>query len=325
MSKVNSVLAVDLGGTKLCVAAVNSKGTITIRRTEPVDQSTRLAPVQQMVRLAAELSEEIGDTQSIRAAGVVVPGLVRRDGTVWAPNLKGWSRIPLRRLLEKKIGVPVVVDDDRAGAVLGEVYSPKGAGQGKTDVISLIVGTGIGAGIVSGGQLLRGAHNLSGCAGWLVMAENPCGKGGHPTCLETFASGPGVARLAKAAIAAGDGGAMAAIRGRKVTSYEVARLARAGDPAAKEVWHHVAQLLGLTVANLISLFDPEVIVLGGGLAAVSDCFWKELKDTAMRRAQPLAAKQVKLVLSKLGNDANLFGASYLARKALAQPRKIGRN
>jgi glucokinase len=283
------------------------------RITELVDKGTKHAPLKQIARLAKGLGQKYRGTPFI-AAGIVIPGLVRQDGTVWAPNVPGWQRIHLARLLEQELAVPVVVESDRNGAVLGEVFSPRGTARGKSHVISLIVGTGIGAGIISDGKLFRGAHELSGCAGWMSLSlEGPVDieQLGY---LEAYAAGPGVARMASAAILAGNGGAMTAFGAGKITTYDLADLARKGDGPAREIWRREGQLLGVAVANIVSLFDPEMVVLGGGLIAVADRFWDELKRTALRRTQPIAAKHVKLVLSKLGNDANLLGAAYLARQ-----------
>ncbi len=116
------VLAADLGGTKLSAAAVNRQGKILARKTEPVDLSSTLAPVEQICRLAAAVAHRFGRTTPFAAAGVAIPGLVRRTGTVWAPNLPGWKSVPLARLLEGRLRVPVVVESDRNAGVTGEAW-----------------------------------------------------------------------------------------------------------------------------------------------------------------------------------------------------------
>jgi glucokinase len=147
------IVAMDIGGTKIAAGVVDRRGTIRRRVEEPVDGS-----VDQIVRIIESLEA------SPEATGIAVPGLVRRDGTVWAPNLPGWEDVPLARLLKRRLRVPVLVESDRNAVVLGEAW--RGAARGKRDVVALIVGTGIGAGILSGGHIVRGAHELSGCAGW---------------------------------------------------------------------------------------------------------------------------------------------------------------
>lgn len=284
-----AILAVDLGGTKVAVASIQPRGRkIRARLTEPVDTSSPEAPIGQIVRLARSLDDDL------EAAGIAVPGLVRRDGTVWAPNLRGWDRVPLAKSLRTRLRIPVTVESDRNAAVLGEVWA--GTGQGQSDVIALIIGTGIGAGILSGGRIVRGAHELSGCAGWMVVTEEENELTRTVGSLESVTAGPAIARLSK----------------RFSTAEDVAEAARKGDGAARAVFARVAELLGSAIANLISLFDPEMIVIGGGMAGAADLYLDDLRRFAMERAQPLAAKQVSIVVSKLGNDANLLGAAKVA-------------
>jgi glucokinase len=202
--------------------------------------------------------------------------------------------MPVARRLQQATGLPVVVESDRNASVLGEAW--RGAARGAADAIYLIVGTGIGAGILSDGRLVRGAHELSGCAGWMVFdAEGRCRS------LEQMAAGPAV----------GAAGSLA-LKKPNLTAREVLAAARRGYPAAREVVERAASLLGLAVANLISLFDPEVIVLGGGLGASGETLLGPLRRAALRWAQPLSAGQVRITASRLGARAPLLGAARLA-------------
>lgn len=280
------VVAIDLGGTKVAVASVDARGRVRGRVEEPVDTSSPKAPIEQMVRLARQASD--GD-----AVGVAVPGLVRRDGTVWAPNLPGWDRVPLARELRKRLRIPVFVESDRNAVVLGEAW--RGAAKGRSDVIVLIVGTGIGAGILSGGQLVRGAHELSGCAGWMVVADATNDATSRSGALEALVAGPAIARACRTASAA-----------------EAADRARNGDAKARQHFVRAAQRLGYAVANLISLFDPEVVVLTGGVTGAADLMFDEIREAARSRAQPLSYPHVEIAISTLGTDANLLGAARLA-------------
>ncbi len=277
-----SVFVAYLGGSKLAVAVLDRDGKVLARRSEEVDRSSREAPVEQIARLAAQLA---ANRYRFRAAGVAVPGLVRRDGTVWAPNLPDWEKVPLARLLRAKLRVPVVVESDRNAAALGECW--RGAGRGKSDVVVLIAGTGIGAGIVAGGQLLRGTHELSGCAGWMAVSDHDSSEVRKYGGLEAFASGPAVARAAHLDIVAGCGGKLGQCDPDAITPEEVAELARAGDQNARKIFRRVGKMLGLAVANLISLFDPQVVVLAGGLTGAADLFWDELGNVALSRCQPI--------------------------------------
>lgn len=311
MPAARTILAADLGGTKLSVALVDARGRILARQTEPVDASKPHAPINQILRQAKSLAENSRRKfGSFAAAGVAIPGLVRPNGTVWAPNLPGWERIPLARLLRERLRVPVVVESDRNAAVLGEAW--RGAARAKTDVIALLVGTGIGAGILSGGRLIRGAHELSGCAGWMVITEEEEDEFLRVGCLEALTAGPAIARAAREALSAGAGGELAKFGPGSLTALDVATAARRGDDVAHRIFEQAGRRLGLAVANLISLFDPQVVVLGGGLAGAAELFLDALERAARARAQPLAAPKVRIVTSRLGADANLLGAARLA-------------
>jgi glucokinase len=311
---VPHVLAVDLGGTKCSAAVVDWEGRIVSRRTTPVDLNSPSAPVHQIVQLVKDLAEHRKPKESFVAAAVAVPGLVRRNGTVWAPNLPGWKRMPLAKHLERSLGIPVVVESDRNAGLLGECWC--GAGKGKSDVIALMIGTGIGAGIMSGGQVVRGAHELSGCAGWLTVSLADVSNASAVGEFESLAAGPGVANTARKRLQGGEASSLSQFDLPKITAHEVAEAARKGDQLALDIFHRAGRLLGFGVANMVSMFDPEIVIIGGGMAAAADLYLDSLRAAMLERAQPLAAKKVKLVVSKLGDRANLLGCARLARQSL---------
>ncbi len=313
------VLAVDLGGTKLAVALANRDGKLLQRKNVSVDASSSLAPVKQIVELSRELVGGDGIKGKVAAVGVAVPGLVRRDGTVWAPNLNGWHKMALGKRLKTALSVPVVVESDRNAAVLGETW--RGAARGKNDAIVLMLGTGIGAGILSGGRLVRGAHELSGCAGWMVVTEGYDPEAQRVGQLESVAAGPAIALAAKKELARGNGGLLEVIPSESITAFEVAEAARRGDVLSIEVFLEAGRLLGYAVANLVSLFDPEIVVIGGGLARASDLFLDVLRKGTRERAQPISGKQVRVVASRLGGNANLLGVARLAWEIAPSPQE----
>jgi glucokinase len=287
------VVAVDLGGTKLATALVDDKGRLSQKTVTPVDTSTSSAPVKQIVKAVCALAPAAGGRKNIAGVGVAVPGLVRRDGTVWAPNLKGWVRMQLALRLRRALGLPVIVESDRNAAVLGEAWC--GAARGKRDAIVLMLGTGIGAGILSGGNLVRGAHELSGCAGWMVVRETQGRALPNVGQLESLAAGPAIAR---------------ALGSR--SAEDAAEAARRGDRPSIKAYQEAGRMLGYGVANLVSLFDPEIVVIGGGLAKASDLFLDALKKTVKEHAQPIAASRVRIVTSRLESHANLLGVARLS-------------
>lgn len=305
-----NVFAADLGGTKISAAVVSRRGKILARVTERVDTASKSAPVFQIARLAEQLARPHRVHEAFEAGAVAVPGLVRRTGTVWAPNLPGWESMPLRTRLERSLKIPFAIESDRNAAALGETWL--GAARGKSDAVMLILGTGIGAGIISGGKIIRGAHELSGCAGWLVVNDSYSNEVKHVGQLEAFTAGPGIARTAASHIKTGANGALGMYSPEDVTSRDVAEAARDGDPEALSIFENAGKMLGRAVANIISMFDPEVIILGGGMAGAIDLFMPSLNAVAREWAQPLAARQVKIKRSQLLGDANLLGAARLA-------------
>ncbi len=309
ISNQTQVLTIDLGGTKVAAATVSRRGKISTRITEPVDTSSKSGPIRQIQRMARELAQTRTVGKVFAAGAVAVPGLVRRSGTVWAPNLPGWEHMPLRTRLERALGIPFAIESDRNAAALGEVWM--GGARGKSDAVVLILGTGIGAGIIAGGQIVRGAHELSGCAGWLVVDDSFASEVRHVGQLEAFTAGPGIARAAAKLIQRGAKGPLGELTAQ-ITAKDVAKAAREGDQDAIAVFEKAGKMLGRAVANIVSMFDPEVVIIGGGMAATSDLFMPVLNAAMREWAQPLASRQVRIKVSPLKGDANLLGAARLA-------------
>jgi glucokinase len=303
-------LAVDLGGTKCSAAVIDRKGRIVSRRTVSVDLRSPSGPVLQILQLAKSLVGDKKPNDAYVAAAVAVPGLVRSNGTVWAPNLPGWKQMPLARRLRRSLGIPVLVESDRNAAVLGECWC--GAARGKSDAIVLMIGTGIGAGILSGGRIVRGAHELSGCAGWLTVTREEVALASEAGELECLVAGPAIARAAQKRLREGEASSLAQLDASKITAHDVAAAARQGDRLALDIFNLSGRFLGFAMANLISLFDPEIIVLGGGMAAVTDLYITSLRRAMFERAQPLAVTKVKIAVSKLAETVNLLGCARLA-------------
>jgi glucokinase len=307
---VSQVLAVDLGGTKCSAAIVDRKGKIVSCRTVPVDVSSRSGPVRQIVGLAEDLAGGKKPKDAYFGAAVAVPGLVRHNGTVWAPNLPGWEQMPLAKRLTRSLSIPVRVESDRNAAVLGEWWL--GAARGKSDAIVLMIGTGIGAGILSGGHIIRGAHELSGCAGWMTVTREEVLMAPGRGELESLVAGPAIAACAQQRLQLREASDLAQLDVARITAHEVAAAARQGDKLAVDIFNRAGRLLGFAVANLVSLLDPEVIILGGGLAVVADLYLGSLRQAMHERAQPLAADKVRVVVSRIADRVNLLGCARLA-------------
>jgi glucokinase len=302
---------IDLGGTKLALAAFTDDGEITFRQNIPIAgrQGTDVGALiaEQLRRLTAQ--------HQCEAAGVCVPGLYRSaSGTVWAPNIPGWDDYPLLDELRSALGprVRVTIDSDRAAYIMGETW--RGAARGARDAIFLAVGTGIGAGILCGGKILRGHGDVAGAIGWLALDRPFAPRYSQHGCFEDQASGPGLVRVAQDLLRA-DPSYDGALREKSPDHLDAADIfaAHAGDDAiALKVIDNAIELWGMAAANLVSLFNPEIIVFGGGIFGPAAKFLDRIRDEARRWAQPIAIEQVRFVVTSLGSDAGLFGAGRLA-------------
>ena len=288
-----SVVAVDLGGTKLSVALVDAAGAVSCRTKVPVASGDLHTSVDQLACAVREVTSQLPHAE-LRGVGLIVPGIYfAGTGEAWAPNLWGHANVPLRAELERALDLPIAIDSDRAGYVTGERWL--GAARGLNDVVFLAVGTGIGAGIIAGGRLVRGASDISGAVGWFAL--NPAYREIYHQmgCWEAEAAGPALARRLGATSAA-----------------EAVALAREGDAAAKRAVEESALYLGMGIANIVSILNPEMIVLGGGLMQAADLFLEPVRRVVVQWAQPVAASQVRIEVTQLGEDAGLLGAARLA-------------
>jgi glucokinase len=265
-------IGVDVGGTKLLAVALAADGTTelgSIRHPTPRGGDALLVGMADAV---AELSAELGLDDEVRV-GVGVAGLVDHRGVLrHGPNQPGVRELDVLGGLQARLGPRVVVDNDGNCAVRAERAS--GAAAGFDDVVLVTLGTGIGAGLVVGGQVVRGSNGMAGEPGHTTVDPNgppcPCGRRG---CWERYASGAGLARLARDAADAGRlSGVLAAVGGdvAAIHGEEVVAAARAGDAEARSVLDDFAWWTALGVANLIAVLDPEVVVLGGGLIEAAD-------------------------------------------------------
>ncbi len=287
IAAMSYVIAIDLGGTKISAALVDETGDVQRRAKVGT-------PKQGVAERIAEVVRSLNAASQATAVGLIVPGIYfPNGGKVWAPNVFGDEHYPLRRELEARLGTSVIIDSDRSGYVMGEQWL--GAAQGLSDVIFLAVGTGIGAGILSGGRLIRGPGGVAGAVGWFALTPEHKQIYSQIGCFEAEAAGPAVAR-----------------RFGAPDAEAVAAAARAGDPKALEAFARTAEWLSMGIANLISALNPQMIVLGGGLMQTADLLLDSIREYVPRYAQPIAARQVRIELTRLGEDAGLLGAARLA-------------
>ncbi len=251
----------------------------------------------------------------IRAVGVSVPGIYYADrGTVWAPNIPGWTDYPLGSRIRENFGerVSVRVDSDRACYILGEAW--KGRAAGCRNAIFVAVGTGIGAGILVDGHLLRGIGDAAGAIGWMALNRPYLSEYDDCGCFEYHASGAGIGKVARKLLASNAGyeGVLRSKAVADLTAVDIFKAEQAGDPIARQVLAESITFWGMAVANLVSLFNPEMIILGGGVFESAARFLPRIREEAECWAQPISVKQVAIETSLLGADAGLYGAARLA-------------
>jgi len=308
------LLAIDLGGTKLALAVFSQAGNLLYEEKISLDKR-KGTEVGRLIAagVAANLNKQ---GEEIEAIGVSVPGIYHRnEGTVWAPNIDGWENYPLLKEIRSVAGkIPVVIESDRACYILGEWW--KGVAQNCSDAIFLAVGTGIGAGILTGGRILRGANDIAGAIGWMAL-ERPfqheyqdCG------CFESTASGEGIVKMASQIISEKRSydGSLRTKSLNTLTALDVFEAYEKKDAVAEKVLHHCIEVWGMAVANLISLFNPQKIIFGGGVFGPAIKFIPDIKREAMKWAQPVSMQNVTIETSALGAHAGLYGAACTAIK-----------
>ncbi|NTV81607.1 MAG: ROK family protein [Candidatus Aminicenantes bacterium] len=314
--------AIDVGGTKIASALFTREGEIAARQKIAVDKAGGDAAAAQVAgRIEALEAAAATMGGQLATVGICVPGIAYSgSGKVWAPNIPGWDRYPLLEKIKEQdrghvplVRVPIVLDSDRSAYVAGESW--RGAAAGAKDVVFLAVGTGIGAGIIAGGRIVHGHEDIAGAVGWFGL--DPAFKPEYASmgCFEAEASGGSVARKARTRLAEGRPSSMLALAGgdlEAVTAEIVAAAARSHDPLALEIVAGAVTYLAMGIANIVSIMNPEAVVLGGGLFRAADLFLEPVRREFRRWAQPLAARTVRIELSLLGEDAGLYGCGKLA-------------
>jgi glucokinase len=314
-SRRRPVLAVDLGGTKIIAAVILSTGEILCRKYSLTLADEGHRPViDRLSSVVAETMAQAGlKTSDIAGIGIAVAGILDIDRGVvtTSPNLPQWHNVPLRDIFADRLGIVTYLINDANAAALGEHRF--GAGVGFENVIYLTVSTGIGGGIIIDGKLYSGADGCAGEVGHMTIEANGpqchCGNFG---CLEALASGWAVAKEAMMRINRGEKSSIIELVNgdlRNISAETVAIAARQGDQLAAGVVAKAANYLGIGLANLVNIFNPQLIIIGGGLSKMGDMLLKPSRKVLKERAFRLPARTVHIVRARLGSNSGMIGAA----------------
>ncbi|MEA2482897.1 MAG: glucokinase [Thermoleophilaceae bacterium] len=313
------VIGLDAGGTKLLAGVVDEAGAVLYRTVRTWPREAGREDV--LLRFQTAISEAMREVDGITAVGVGLPATMDLASGVAV----GCRHLPIagfafRDWLRGEVELPVFVDNDATLALLAEHRG--GAARGVRDAVLLTVGTGIGGGLMSDGRLVRGAHGAAGEPGHMsIDADGPECPGDCPGrgCLEAYVSGPVLARMGYEYAALADDynlGRVLAANG-ELTAADVVQAARSGDPGAREAIDRMGEKLGVGIAGLLNLLDPEVVVIGGGLGSDAGALLLEPAErTARARALEPAASAARIVAADLGEDAGMLGAALLAAEGV---------
>ena len=311
MTKIsnNHVLAADIGGTNTRMAVVNENGDIlTLLKKTTYCKDGRDKMIKFIVSCAEEtIKESRLPKEEICGMGIGFPGPLNVEtGTIFnPPNLNGWDNIPLRDILEKELRVPVAIENDANAAALGEWW--KGAGSGTSSLFCITLGTGVGGGLVMDGKIWHGASSIAGEIGHTTVIRDgiqcTCGNIG---CLERYACSGGILkRVNDALLREGDHAGLQPLKDLKQVSHMVMQ----GNEIVLNIIKETGVILGIAIANIANLLNPEIIVLFGGVTNLGENLVGPLKEEVNRRAFKKATESLRIELSQLGDNSGILGAA----------------
>ena len=303
------VIGVDIGSTNIRAGVIDEKGKILKRGRIKI--LPELKPERVVERIGVMIKRFLLNYHSVKGIGVGVAGIVNSsEGVVRIPpNLPQWKEVPLRDLMEKETGLKTAITNDVNAWTIGEFLF--GAGKGRRDIFCLTLGTGIGGGIISNGRLLVGANYAAAEFGHTVIKfDGPRCNCGNYGCLERFAGSKYIVDMAKRMIRKRE----SILKDKEEISPKVIAIAaKKGDKVAKEVMERVGYYVGIGIVNAIHMFDPEIVIIGGGVAKAGRVLLEPIKRTVSGRIMKLKERRVDIVLAKLGEGAGIIGASFFFR------------
>ena len=310
------VIGVDLGGTNLRTALLSPDGDVLDKHKEATLASAGWKQViaRLVENIQLQRASAVRKGLTVTGVGVGAPGVIQMDKgiVVKSPNFPDWNNLPLKEELEKALRVPVFIENDANAAALGEQW--RGAGRGINSMILLTLGTGVGGGIVLNNLIWQGADGMAGEIGHMTVIPEgrSCGCG-NTGCLEMYASARGIVQSYREALGIKNGGTAS-----EITSEQVYLAAREGEAAARRVMKDMGRMLGIGIANLINIFNPQMIVIGGGVKDAWELFIGATHEEIMRRAFRVPAERTEIVPSLLGDDAGMVGAAAVALQKIVR-------
>jgi len=315
MNKMKPVLAIDLGGTNIKSAVLLPDGRIIYFKNYPTPADK--GPREVVKKILFAIRDTLGktDLEVFRLSGIAIAAagiLDAKNGVVTSsPSLTGWHNVPLRDMIVGELGVDICLINDASAAALGEYRF--GAGRGTGNLVYLTVSTGIGGGIIIDGNLYNGTDGCAGEIGHMIIeAEGPQCNCGNFGCLEILASGTAMANEAKRRISRNETSCISEFAGGNsdnITAEIVALAAKQGDSLACEVINRAAYYLGVGLANVVNIFNPEVIIIGGGVSKMGDMLLRPARKVVKQRAFRLPVRTARIVRSRLGDKAGIIGAA----------------
>ena len=306
-------IGVDLGGTKLHAALFSPSGEIITERSVLLEGRTGSLVAELMAGVCLLLLEEQGVPagEEIKI-GISVAGIAdNRKDTVWAPNIPGWNSFPLKKYITGALpGAEAVIASDRTCYILGE--TSMGVARGFADAIYIGIGTGIGAGIMSDGRVIHGSADIAGAAGWMALQPPFIDEYSNCGCFETYASGTGIAAQARK---------LSGQPGVYPDAKSVFQAYERGNTVALMVIDKAVECWGMAAANLVSLFNPGMVVWGGGVFGPAVRFLDRIYYEACKWAQPISIRQCRFEASGLAQKAGIYGAGRLALEATGSYEK----
>ncbi|WP_139492171.1 ROK family glucokinase [Brevibacillus dissolubilis] len=316
------IVGVDIGGTGIKVALLNTNGDILHKSSEPTPvaagEDSVISKIVEMTN--GLLQKENASMERVVGIGIGVPGPVEADtGVVLEAVNLHWKNTPLKAKVEGLTGVPAYVDNDANAAALGEMW--RGAGQGAKDLVAVTIGTGVGGGVIIGGEIVHGVSGVGGEIGHMTIVPEGgpqcnCGKTG---CLETLSSATAIIREGEQAARSGESTALAAALEAKgkLTAKDVFDAALAGDTGAVGVVDRAAFYLGFGMSHLGNVLNPAKIVIGGGVSAAGEFLFSRIRESFDKYTWAYAAENCEILPATLGNDAGVIGAGWLVRAKMA--------